>query len=134
MRKLIIIIIFVFSGILIQAQSQTYRNNQGANYVNGQMGSLKSSSIDWTISNSGNGIYEITAIGVGSFKVKYSQFDSQNNQYIYTPQGSANFDNNTVSKVLSSGKLSDYANGLVQDPTLGILFSEDFGLIYLLSK
>lgn len=135
MKKIVLILAILVSGMLAQAQSQTYQNNTGTNFINGQTGTLKNSSIEWTITNEGNGVYKIYAKGAGSFRVKYLRYDAKNSQYIYSPYGNAKFDNNTVSHVLTSGKLSEYAKGSYQDVrTLGILFNEDYGLIYVLKK
>lgn len=96
MKKLTLIITIVFSGILMQAQSHTYSNNMGTNYMYGKTDNLKKSSISWTFKNASNGIYSITATYAGSFNVKYSHYDSANKLYVYVPTGSAKFDGATI--------------------------------------
>ena len=136
MKKLMLIIAIVFSGMLMQAQSHTFSNNMGTNYMNGKTGNLKKSSISWTFKNSSNGIYSITATYAGTFKVKYSHYDSTNKLYVYVPIGSAKFDGAKINQVMSAGKLSDYANGIAPrgKNVFGVVFTDNTGYLYTLSN
>ena len=139
MKKLILIIAVVLGGLLMQAQSHTFSNNYGAAYRSGQTGDFSEFPMRWIISNVGNGSYNINysicLCGQCSLEVKYSHFDQSKKMHIYVPYGSKYFEGDTVKQIMSSGKLSDYSNGIAPKDmnVLGIIFTDDTGLIYTLS-
>lgn len=139
MKKLLLIIAVVSSGLLMQAQSHTFSNNHGAAYISGQTGDFSEFPMRWIISNAGNGnyniYYSICLCGQCSLEVKYSHFDLSKKMHIYVPVDSEYFEGDTVKYVMSSGKLSEYSNGIAPKDmnVLGIVFTDDTGLIYALS-
>jgi len=137
--KFLIVLILFFSSLHTIAQNHTFKNNKGTNYMNGITGELKDSSIPWTIENLGDGIYNIKYSPCYnndcSINVKYSHFDKQNKLYVYIPVGSLKFDGAFLSKIMCSGKLSDYSKGIAEEGKnlLGIVFHDDSGYIYILN-
>jgi len=116
-------------------QSTTYRNNYSTNIINGETGHFNKSSFTWTITQNGN-IYNINTNAVsGSFNVTYSGYNSENKLYYYNAVDSANFDGSRVKMVMVNGKLSDYANGNLDNGNiLSIISVDNSGYIYKLGK
>lgn len=131
--KQILTIILLFIGISVFGQSTTYKNNFGANIINGSVGNFQKSSFSWTITQIGNK-YKIKTNAVSkSFNVSYSKFDNKNKLYIYKVTGSGIFDGNLVKLIMTNGKLSDYAKGTQNGGNLlTILFTDNTGYIYKL--
>jgi predicted transport protein len=130
-----LILIFLFATIVAFSQSSTYKNNYGTNIVNGKTGDFNKSSFSWTITQNGN-LYNIktNALAV-SFNVTYSHFDSANKLFMYNVVGSGSFDGANVKIVMTTSKLSDYANGIIKDVNLlAIVFTDNSGYIYKLNK
>ena len=131
MKKFILIIAIVFSGILIQAQMTTYTNVQSANSISGKTGVYSNSSFDWTIRAHKNNVYEIYTPTLGSLLVKFSRM--VDGKYAYLPYDSKFYDNNIVRSVMSTHKLSSLTVGKTNGttPIFGILF-RDYGVYYKL--
>ena len=133
MKKLILIIAIVFSGMLMQAQSHTYDNNINAR-------SKMKSGISWTISNVSNGVYKISYSPCWnnqcSINVKYSRYDSASKLYIYVPSGSNSFDGGILTYVMASGKLSDLSNGIAPNGAnvFGTIDPDIGSYVYILSN
>jgi hypothetical protein len=133
--KQILILIFLFASTLAFSQSTTYKNNYGTNIVNGKKGNFNKSSFSWSITQNGNSYNIETNAVTTSFNVSYSHFDSENKLYMYNVVGNGSFDGAKVKTVMSTGKLSDYANGIVKEINLlAIVFSDNSGYIYKLNK
>jgi len=70
------------------------------------------SSISWTISKNGGGVYNLHALQMEeSFNVEYVEYDNENKKYVYFPKNNVKLDNQYVLSVHSSQKLSDCADG-----------------------
>ena len=140
-RTILTIVAALLIGLSAQGQSSTYNNNSKAGYYNGKVqGSLKSTSINWTVTNQGNGTYKVAytpSYNSDSYViVKYSYTDNSG-MYVYKPVGSGRWDGGGyVMSVLSSGKLSSYANGTATSGknVLGILEADGMGYIYVLNN
>jgi len=133
MRQLVTIILVFFSAIAF-SQSTTYRNNYGANIINGVVGKFNKSSFTWSVTQNGNK-YNIKTNAVSrSFNVSYSHMDTKNNLYVYKIQGIGLFDGSAVKLVMTNGKLSDYAKGNLKGGNLlTILLIDNTGYIYKLN-
>jgi hypothetical protein len=133
--KQFLILIFLFASTLAFSQSTIYKNNYGTNIVNGKTGNFNKSSFSWTITQNSNSYNIKTNAVTTSFNVSYSHFDSENKLYMYNVVGNGSFDGAKVKTVMSTGKLSDYANGIVKEINLlAIVFSDNSGYIYKLNK
>jgi hypothetical protein len=133
--KQFLILIFLFASTLSFSQSTIYKNNYGTNIVNGKTGNFNKSSFSWTITQNSNSYNIKTNAVTTSFNVSYSHFDSENKLYMYNVVGNGSFDGAKVKTVMSTGKLSDYANGIVKEINLlAIVFSDNSGYIYKLNK
>lgn len=132
MNKLLTIIL-VLTSVIAFGQSTTYRNNYGANIINGSVGRFNKSSFTWTVKQEGN-IYNIKTNAVSrSFNVIYSHIDKANKLYVYKVQGIGLFDGSAVKLVMTNGKLSDYAKGRLEGGNiLTILLVDNIGYIYKL--
>lgn len=133
--RLTFILIFLFANTIVFSQSTTYKNNYGTNIVNGKTGNFNKSSFSWTITQNGN-LYNIkTNALAASFNVSYSHFDSANKLFMYNVVGSGSFDGANVKIVMTTSKLSDYANGIIKEVNLlAIVFMDNSGYIYKLNK
>jgi hypothetical protein len=133
--KQFLILIFLFASTLAFSQSTIYKNNYGTNIVNGKTGNFNKSSFSWTITQNSNSYNIKTNAVTTSFNVSYSHFDSENKLYMYNVVGNGSFDGAKVKTVMSTGKLSNYANGIVTEINLlSIVFSDNSGYIYKLNK
>jgi len=116
-------------------QSTTYKNNYGTNYIGGRTGNFNKSSISWTITQIDNNYNIKNNVNSESFNVTFSYFDSTNKLYVYKVVGRGNFDGSQVKIIMTNGKLSDYAKGIVSDLNLlAILLADDTGYMYKLNK
>ncbi|MGK0307791.1 MAG: hypothetical protein ACI8RP_000747 [Urechidicola sp.] len=133
--KQFLILIFLFASTLSFSQSTIYKNNYGTNIVNGKTGNFNKSSFSWTITQNSNSYNIKTNAVTTSFNVSYSHFDSENKLYMYNVVGNGSFDGAKVKTVMSTGKLSNYANGIVTEINLlSIVFFDNSGYIYKLNK
>jgi hypothetical protein len=132
--KQFLILIFLFASTLSFSQSTIYKNNYGTNIVNGKTGNFNKSSFSWTITQNSNSYNIKTNAVTTSFNVSYSHFDSENKLYMYNVVGNGSFDGAKVKTVMSTGKLSNYANGIVTEINLlSIVFFDNSGYIYNLT-
>ncbi|RKE04432.1 hypothetical protein [Marinifilum flexuosum] len=133
MKKAITIILLFISAVAC-GQVTTFKNNYGANIINGKIGTFKKSSFSWTITKKGN-LYNIKTNAVtGSFNVVYSHFDHDNKLYVYKANGSGVFDGSVVKLVMTNGKLSSYADRNIKSGNLlTILFYDNSGYLYKLN-